>query len=150
MLSFCFVDPFAADLKFSTIRALARFKVDFLVLLMLGRDVRTNFNRYFEDSSNTRIAELIDSPGWRKDFVASGESVVRFVLRRFDEAMGSLDYKSSQAELTHQVKIAGRTCSFTRSCSTAGTSLPAPSGGKRSNERIRNSAFISEGEVVRG
>ena len=60
LLSFCFVDPFSAKLDFGVFRALgSRYKMDFLVLLMLGRDVRTNFQRYFSDESNTRIADLI-------------------------------------------------------------------------------------------
>ncbi len=56
LLSFCFVDPFSAKLDFDVFRALgSRYKMDFLVLLMLGRDVRTNFRRYFDDESNTRV-----------------------------------------------------------------------------------------------
>lgn len=43
LISFAFVDPFAANLKFQTIRALSSYKIDFLILLMLGRDARTNF-----------------------------------------------------------------------------------------------------------
>lgn len=106
LISFCFVDPFSADLRFSTIRELARFKMDFLILLMLGRDVRTNFQRYYEDPNDTRIGELIDCPDWREEYRQSGERVVRFILRKFDEAMTKLGYKSSKADLVHQVKIA--------------------------------------------
>ena len=51
LLSFCFIDPFSAALNFEVIRALgSRYKMDFLILLMLGRDVRMNFRRYFEES----------------------------------------------------------------------------------------------------
>jgi three-Cys-motif partner protein len=106
LISFCFVDPYAANLRFATIRELSRYKMDFLILLMLGRDVRTNFPRYYEDTEDTRIAELIDSPDWREEYRASGESVVRFLLRKFDEAMTTLGYRSSQDDLIHQVKIA--------------------------------------------
>ncbi len=108
LISFCFVDPFAADLQFDTIRKLAAFKVDFLILLMLGRDVRTNFQRYYEDESNSRIADLIDCPDWRAEYRRSGEKIVRFLLRKFDEAMVGLGYQSSRDDLTHQVKIAGK------------------------------------------
>lgn len=106
LISFCFVDPFAADVRFSTIRELAQFKMDFLILLMLGRDVRTNFKQYFEDESNTRIADLIDCPHWRDEFRRSRGSVVRFLLRKFDEAMTDLGYRSVKDALVHQVKIA--------------------------------------------
>jgi len=108
LISFCFVDPYAANLRFSTIRELSAFKMDFLVLLMLGRDVRTNFKRYFADESDSRIAQLIDCPGWRDELRVSGEKVVRFILRKFDEAMMALDYRSSRDDLVHPVKIAGK------------------------------------------
>lgn len=36
LLSFCFVDPFAADLRFETLRALGNLRMDFLILLMWG------------------------------------------------------------------------------------------------------------------
>src|SRR5690606_17930616 len=62
LLSFCFVDPFAANLRFQTLRALAEYRMDFLIVLMFGRDARTNFQKYYEDLDDTRIAELIDCP----------------------------------------------------------------------------------------
>lgn len=106
LISFCFVDPYAADLKFSTIRALSVFKMDFLILLMLGRDIRTNFKQYRDDPQNSRIADLIDSPKWREEWRDSGErSPVRFVLRKFDEAMTTLGYQPTRDELVHPVKI---------------------------------------------
>lgn len=49
--------------------------MDFLVLLMLGRDVRTNFRRYLEDEKNTRIAKLIDDEDWRDEWTARGYSI---------------------------------------------------------------------------
>jgi three-Cys-motif partner protein len=108
LLSFCFVDPFAADLKFSTIRQLATYRMDFLILLMLGWDARTNFRKYFEDETDTRIAQLIDCPDWREQYRDSGERVVRFLLRKFDEAMTGLGYFSCSDDLVHQVKISGK------------------------------------------
>jgi three-Cys-motif partner protein len=108
LISFCFVDPFAADLRFSTIRELSRLKVDFLILLMLGRDARTNFARYYQDPTSTRIAELIDCPTWRDEYRNSPESVVRFLLRKFNDAMTALGYKPTKDDLVHQVKIAGK------------------------------------------
>jgi three-Cys-motif partner protein len=108
LLSFCFVDPFAANLRFATIRSLARYRMDFLILLMLGRDARTNFRRYYEDEADTRIEELIDVPDWREEYRRTGGSVVRFLLRKFDEQMIRLGYKSCSDDLVHQVKIAGK------------------------------------------
>jgi three-Cys-motif partner protein len=69
LLSFCFVDPFSAELDFEVIRRLGnQYRMDFLVLLMLGRDIRTNFKRYLENEEDERIGRLIDDPGWREDW----------------------------------------------------------------------------------
>lgn len=99
LLSFCFVDPFSAKLNFGVFRALgSRYKMDFLVLLMLGRDVRTNFKRYFQDETNTRIADLISDEGWRDEWVANRlqpKDLIRFVLEKFGKAMTSLGYQAT-------------------------------------------------------
>lgn len=108
LLSLCFVDPFAANLKFATLRSLAHYWMDFLVILMLGRDVRTNFKKYYEDETDIRIAELIDCEDWRDQFQATGGSVVKFTLRKFDEAMKGLDYLPCTDDLVHQVKFTGK------------------------------------------
>lgn len=106
LLSFCFVDPFAANLKFETLRALSVYKMDFLILLMLGLDARLNFRHYFEDESDTRIADLIADPNWRDDYRASkDQDVIRYISRRFDEAMVSLGHKSSRLEDSFPVRI---------------------------------------------
>ena len=109
LLSFCFVDPFSAKLDFSVFRALgSRYKMDFLVLLMLGRDVRTNFKRYFQDETNTRIADLIADKGWRDEWVASRlqpKDLIRFVLEKIGKAMTHLGY---QATTLHEAAEAVR------------------------------------------
>lgn len=105
LLSFCFIDPFDLQLKFDTIRRLSDLRMDFLVLLMLGVDGRRNFQRYFEDVTSTRIGDLIDCPGWRKEYKPN-DRVVHFVVRKFDEAMQRLGYRSAAGDV-HPVKIAG-------------------------------------------
>ena len=109
LLSYCFVDPFAANLKFHTIRALGRFRMDFLILLMLGLDARLNFRNYLERESDSRIADLIDVPNWRAEWKreASGRrpNVIRFIIRKFDEAMVRIGYRSTPLERTHPVKV---------------------------------------------
>ncbi|NIM49322.1 MAG: three-Cys-motif partner protein TcmP [Gemmatimonadales bacterium] len=109
LISFCFVDPFAADLKFETLRALGQYQMDFLILLMLGWDARVNFRRYLENEDETRIADLIDCPDWRqqwRDRRKSGHrSVVHFLLGKFDEAMTRIGYRSAQPAHAHPVMI---------------------------------------------
>lgn len=108
LLSFCFVDPFAADLRFETIRALSGHRMDFLILLMLGRDIRTNLTRYRDDPASSRVADLIDCPDWRTELENSRDrNIVRFVLAKFDEAMVRLGYRSAAEHLRRQITAAG-------------------------------------------
>ena len=109
LLSFCFVDPFSAKLDFELIRSLgSRYRMDFLVLLMLGRDVRTNFRRYLEDENDTRIARLIDDDNWREDWMARGyrsRNVVRFMLERFNHAMERIGYRPARPDDAHPIRL---------------------------------------------
>lgn len=108
LLSFCFVDPFAADLKFETIQALSGYRMDFLILLMVGRDLRTNLARYRDDLASTRVADLIDCPDWRTEWRNSRDrNIVRFVLATFDAAMVRLGYLSAAEHLRRQITAAG-------------------------------------------
>jgi three-Cys-motif partner protein len=108
LLSFCFVDPFAANLRFKTIRALSDYRMDFLILLMLGRDVRTNLRMYLGNRDSTRIADLTNCPSWREEYAASGDrNIVRFILAKFDEAMVNIGYLSAAEHLRHQIAAAG-------------------------------------------
>jgi three-Cys-motif partner protein len=95
LLSFCFVDPFDTTLKFSTIRALSGHRIDFLILLMTAQDARRNFRIYFADPASTRIADLLDCPGWRDEFRSVGKPLT-FMLRKFNEAMERLGYLASK------------------------------------------------------
>lgn len=105
LLSFCFVDPFDLQLRFSTIRALSRLRMDFLVLLMLGVDARRNWQRYLSDPSSQRVGDFIDCPNWREEYQHK-EKPIHFLLRRFDEAMQRLGYLSAAGDL-QLVRISG-------------------------------------------
>lgn len=105
LLSFCFVDPFDLGIRFDTIRELGKLKMDFLVLLMLGVDGRRNFQQYLDDSTSTRIGDLIDSPDWRTAYLPHVKPI-RFLLTRFDEAMQRIGYLSATDDL-HPIRIAG-------------------------------------------
>ena len=109
LLSFCFVDPFNAGVKLETIKGLASLKMDFLILLAAGLDVRRNWRLYLSDEKNSRIADFIDCPDWRREFRDSGEpSPIRFVMRKFDAAMVGLGYKQPRPAHHHAIKTNGR------------------------------------------
>lgn len=109
LLSLCFVDPYNAKVNFQTIRALTRFRMDFLILLALGHDVNRNLALY-RDPANTRIDDLIDCPAWRENFLKfdpKGTEIERFILAKYDEAMKGLGYQPSESEDHHAVKVTG-------------------------------------------
>jgi three-Cys-motif partner protein len=111
LLSLCFVDPFDAKVRFQTIRTLARrFRMDFLVLLALGHDVRRNLALY-RDPANTTIDDLIDCPTWREEFERydpSGKAINSFILSKYDAAMKTLRYQPAEPEDHHAVKVTGK------------------------------------------
>jgi three-Cys-motif partner protein len=109
MLALCFVDPFRVDLDFDVIRQLSRYRIDFLVMLPLGYDVRRNVQRYFEDDKEAeRLGAYIDAPDWREQWRASkrpDKEFIRFVVEKFDEAMERLGFR--RQELKVSVKVTG-------------------------------------------
>lgn len=111
LLSYCFVDPFDAGLSFATMKALGRFRMDFLVVLMLGNDARRNFKKYLEDEQDTRIARLVDAPDWREEWrqqaLRGRPNLIRFLLTKFDQAMVRLGYRPAPTELAFPVKAYG-------------------------------------------
>jgi three-Cys-motif partner protein len=109
LLSLCFVDPFRVDLDFRVIKELSRFRIDFLVMLPLGFDVRRNLRRYLDDPED-KLGALIDSADWREEWRARGEpdrAFVRFVLMKFDQAMQRLGFRECDISRTVPVKVSG-------------------------------------------
>jgi three-Cys-motif partner protein len=110
VISLCFVDPFRVDLNFDVIRQLSRYKIDFLVMLPLGYDLRRNFQRYLDDENDTRVGSWIDAPDWREQWRTSMQpdrKIVRFILEKFDEAMERLGFHRREMEDTVSVKVTG-------------------------------------------
>jgi three-Cys-motif partner protein len=109
LLSYCFVDPFAADLKFETIKFLGKLRMDFLILLMLGLDARVNFRTYLMDQTSTRIADLVDCPQWRDDWRRESkfgrQNVIHFLMKKFDEAMTRIGYQSARLDDSLAVRV---------------------------------------------
>jgi three-Cys-motif partner protein len=110
LLSLCFVDPFRADLPFDVVRQLSQFKMDFLIVLPLGFDIRRNLAHYLDETIDDRIADLIGDPNWRQEWQRSDRpqrEFIRFLLQRFDHAMETLDYKGRDLRDTFDVKVKG-------------------------------------------
>lgn len=110
LIGLCFVDPFRVDLDFDVIRRLSRYRMDFLVMLPLGYDLRRNLRRYLENAEDERVGALVDDPNWRSDWRGRGlpdRRFVRFILEKFDEAMERLGYRRRKMEDTVSVKVKG-------------------------------------------
>lgn len=111
MIVLCLVDPFRIDLDFDVIRRLSRYKIDFLVMLPLGYDVRRNVRRYLEGEGEARLGAMIDAPGWREQWRASGQPdrhFIRFVMEMFDQAMERLGYRRRELRDTVSIKVTGK------------------------------------------
>jgi three-Cys-motif partner protein len=110
MLALCFVDPFRVDLNFDVIRELSRYRMDFLVMLPLGFDLRRNLRRYLEKEDDNRVGQLIDAPNWRTDWRnkrVPDRYFVRFALEKFDQAMERLGFRQRELKDEVPVKISG-------------------------------------------
>jgi three-Cys-motif partner protein len=110
LLALCFVDPFRVDLDFAVIRRLSRFKIDFLVMLPFGYDLRRNLRRYLDDNADDRVAALIDHRNWRRAWRAQGKAdrhFVRFALENFNLAMERLGFRQRDIDDTVSVKVTG-------------------------------------------
>jgi len=94
VLSFCFVDPFSmSNLRFETIRSLARMYIDFLVLIPAYMDAHRNLTRYSKKSNQT-VENFLGLDDWRVLWNASkpGTKFGAFIADQFGLQMKSLGY----------------------------------------------------------
>lgn len=93
-LMFCFLDPFSLALHYDTIKALAKHKVDFLILLALQMAAKRNFHNYINEENET-ISRFIGNPDWRKEFDKTAFGVkdfTRFLASQYDDRFQKLGY----------------------------------------------------------
>jgi three-Cys-motif partner protein len=95
VLGFCFLDPYQMkNLCFSTIEALSKRFMDFLVLIPLSMDANRNEQNYLQLQNKT-LENFVGSPDWRsrwsKEKVA-GKSFENFVVEEFGRSMQKLHY----------------------------------------------------------
>lgn len=105
LLPFCFVDPFSLNLRFSTIQALGKTLMDFVILQALHMDANRNFDIYLNEES-TKIADYLGVPNWRELFEKNGvnyrKDFVRFLSDQYQQKMVALGYQKER--LTHQIR----------------------------------------------
>jgi len=94
VLTFCFVDPFDISTKFSTVRRLSKYFIDFLILLALHVDANRNVEHYL-DSGNSKVDDFLDLPDWRERWkIAEGQGgrFPRFLAEEYSGQMERLGY----------------------------------------------------------
>lgn len=104
VLSFCFVDPFSLNIHFETIKKLAGFIMDFLILLMLMDPMR-NQDRYM-DTNSDRIDRFLGLSDWRERWQRAQSTNVSFrsfLAKEFAQQMISLGYRKES--LTTMVEV---------------------------------------------
>jgi three-Cys-motif partner protein len=105
VLSFCFVDPFSLNIHFDTIRKLAAYIMDFLILLMLMDPLR-NESRYMETNSD-RIDRFLGLSNWRERWnkaKANNVSFRKFLATQFANQMISLGYREDSLKTMVEVR----------------------------------------------
>lgn len=110
LLGLCFVDPYKGDFDFDVIRKLSRFKIDFLMMLPFGHDIRRNRARYLEDRENQRIGRLIGNRSWREKFQKAGgteKQLIPFLFDELDDRMAELRYGRRDLGEIVNVKVSG-------------------------------------------
>ncbi len=90
VLTFCFVDPFDISVKFSTVRRLSSYFIDFLILLALHVDANRNIEHYFH-SGNSKVDEFLGLPDWRERWKIAETRVVRFPRFLAEEYSGQME-----------------------------------------------------------
>lgn len=96
VLTFCFADPYRlADLKFSTIEALARLRnIDFLFLIPSGMDANRNRMRYLKAKSEI-LDSFVGNNTWRDHWPAAkqrNQKFEEFVVDEFGREMAARGY----------------------------------------------------------
>lgn len=111
VLSFCFADPFDLSIKFSSIRQLARRRIDFLFMLALHMDANRNVAHY-ANYENRKIDEFLGLSSWRdlwKRADAKGIAFPRFLGEQFSVQMTEIGYLPMPFHLMKQIRSDGNT-----------------------------------------
>jgi three-Cys-motif partner protein len=106
VLSFCFVDPYDISIKFSTVRRLSSYYMDFLFLLAVHMDANRNLEHYF-NPSNSKIEDFLGLPDWRERWrIAEGQGTrfPRFLAVEYAGQMETLGYLPMPWDKMKQVR----------------------------------------------
>ena len=106
VLTFCFVDPFDISIKFSTVRRLSYYFIDFLILMALHTDANRNLENYL-NPTNSKVEDFLDLPDWRERWkIAEGQGgqLPRFLAEEYSGQMVKLGYIRQPWDRMKQVR----------------------------------------------
>jgi three-Cys-motif partner protein len=105
VLSFCFVDPFNLQVKFSTVNRIAKQFVDFLVLLALHMDANRN-ERIYTSSNNHRLDDFLGESEWRNRWAKRTTAIAfpRFLAEEYAQRMTTLGYLPVPFDLMKSIR----------------------------------------------
>jgi three-Cys-motif partner protein len=107
VLSFCFIDPFGiGDIRFETIRALSRSRMDFLILLALAMDAN-RFQALYVRETDPTLDLFLGDPRWRGEWKVARSRRVdfrRFLAQQFADRMAAIGYLPTGLEKMKEVR----------------------------------------------
>jgi len=106
VLSFCFIDPYDISIRFSTVKRLSSYFIDFLFLLALQVDANRNIERYL-NPGNSKVEEFLGLPDWRERWRIAedrGTRFPRFLAEEFSAQMEKLGYLPAPWDRMKQVR----------------------------------------------
>jgi three-Cys-motif partner protein len=93
VLSFCFIDPFGTgDIRFETIRALSRSRMDFPILLALAMDAN-RFQALYARETDHALDLFLGDARWRSQWSTARSDRVdfrRFLAQQFADRMAAI------------------------------------------------------------
>lgn len=112
VLTFCFIDPFRIDLDFEVVRRLASLRVDILLMVPLGYDVRRNWREYVDKASmRDRLSAFLGESRWIDGWAslsAPYSEFPRFIQGRLNAAMKALGFIEVESRDIRDIKVSGK------------------------------------------
>lgn len=111
VLGFCFADPYKMrDLHFETLRRLARYYIDFLVLIPTGMDAARAWKSYLRDENET-VDMFLGTDTWREEWKKEerkGASVDGFLTGYYHRQMREMGYVHGGIDDTVLIRLPGK------------------------------------------
>lgn len=107
-LTLCYLDPFRlSNLNFRTIRALSRFRIDFLVLIPTGMDAHRNLRSIYSQPDNHILDNFLGHRDWRARWNKEKHTAEprQFVLNEFVKNMVDLGYRRPSPESIKEIRL---------------------------------------------